>query len=82
MIMMKETEVYGIDAQIIDAGCRQYPVTLTIPEVIRDGIKVLKLNGFSDEELNIDGEVIRSLLRNGSLLKVKSGFRIAMNLRP
>lgn len=82
MTIIKETEVYGIDAQIIEAGRRQYPFTLTIPEVIRNGMKFLKLDGFSDEELNIDGEVIRSLLRNGSLLKVKSGFRIAMNLRP
>ena len=73
---MSEYEVLGIEAMILDAGSKQYSNTFVIPEVIRDGVKVLDLCGFSDVELDSEGPVIKSLLRRGLLKKVDGGFEI------
>lgn len=73
---MSEYEVMGIEAMILDAGCKQYSNTFVIPEVIRDGVKVLDLCGFSDVELDSEGPVIKSLLRRGLLKRVDGGFEI------
>ena len=53
---MSEYEVLGIEAMILDAGSKQYSNTFVIPEVIRDGVKVLDLCGFSDVELDSDDD--------------------------
>ena len=73
---MSEYEVLGIEAMTLDAGSKQYSNTFVIPEVIRDGVKVLDLCGFSDVELDSEGPVIKSLLRRGLLKKVDGGFEI------
>ena len=77
----KETEVYGIEAQIIAAGCKQYRITNIIPEADCEGRKILDLAGFPIEVLDTKSVVVRSLLKNGSLIRVNGGFRIAMSFR-
>ncbi len=81
MPVIKETEVYGIEAQVLHAGCRQYRTTYIIPEAGRDGVKILDLEGFSVEVLDINGVVVSSLMKNGLLIRENGGFRISMNFR-
>jgi len=77
----KETEVYGIDAQVLNAGCRQYWSTYIIPEADRKGVKILDIEGFSVEVLDINGVVVSSLIKNGLLIRENGDFRISMNFR-
>lgn len=79
--VMKETEVYGIEAQVLNAGCIQYRPTCIIPVIEREGKKILDIEGFPAEVLDINGVVVSSLIKNGSLISGNSGFRIAMNYR-
>ena len=79
--VIKETEVYGIDAQVLNAGCSQYRTTYIIPEIEREGKKVLDIEGFPIEVLDINGVAVSSLIENGSLIRVNGGFRISMNFR-
>ena len=79
--LIKETEVYGIEAQVLSAGCRQYRTTCIIPEAYREGVQILDIEGFSVEVLDINGVVVGSLIENGALIRVNGGFRISMNFR-
>lgn len=79
--VMKETEVYGIEAQVLNAGCIQYRATCIIPEAEREGRKILDIEGFPVEVLDINGVVVNSLVKNGLLIRENPGFRIAMNFR-
>ena len=81
IVVTKETEVYGIEAQVLNAGCSQYRTTYIIPEIEREGKKVLDIEGFPVEVLDINGVVVSSLMKNGLLIRVNSGFRISMNFR-
>ena len=78
---IKETEVYGIEAQVLNAGCSQYRTNYIIPEIEREGKKILDIGGFPVEVLDINGVVVSSLIENGSLIRENGGFRISMNFR-
>ena len=77
---MSEYEVMGIEAMILDAGSKQFSNTFVIPEVIRDGVKVLDLCGFSIDELASEGPVVTSLLRRGLLKRTDGGFEILFKM--
>ena len=79
--MTNEIEVYGLEAKIIDAGCRQYRDAFVIPEAVCNGVKVLKLQGFSVEELDSGGAAVTSLIKNGALIRIEGGFEIAFKWR-
>lgn len=79
--VIKETEVYGVEAQVLNAGCIQYQATCIIPEAEREGRKILDIEGFPVEVLDIKGVVVSSLIKNGSLIRENGGFRILMSLR-
>ena len=79
--IMKETEVYGIEAQVLKAGCSQYRTTCIIPEAEREGRKILDIEGFPVEVLDINGVVVSSLMKNGSMIRENGGFSISMNFR-
>lgn len=73
---MSEYEVIGIEAMILEAGSKQYSSTFVVPEVVRDGVKVLDLCGFSIDQLDSEGLVVTSLLSRGLLKRVEGGFEI------
>ena len=78
---MSEYEVIGIEAMILDAGCKQYSDTFVIPVAIRDGVKVLNLSGFSVAELDLEGVVVKTLLKRSFLTKANGGFEISFKWR-
>lgn len=76
MIVMKEVEVLGVKAQILDAGCSQYRQTYVIPTTQRGSMTVLNLNGFQNSDIDINGSIVKSLLDDGLLKHVASGYEI------
>ena len=76
MIVMKEVEVLGVRAQILDAGCSQYRQTYVIPKTQHGSIMVLDLKGFQDSDIDINGRNVDSLLNDGLLKQVEGGYEI------
>ena len=76
MIVMKEVEVLGVRAQILDAGCSQYRQSYVIPTTQHGTTTVLNLKGFQDTDIDINGRTVDSLLSDGLLKQVEGGYEI------
>lgn len=76
MKIMKEIEVFGIKAKILDAGCRQYRTNYIIPTDTRNGKTLLDLTGFNDDDLDVNGSVVKELVSDGLLMQKQSGYEI------
>lgn len=78
MIVMKEIEVVGVRAQILDAGCQLYRPDYVIPIKSKGDLTVLDLKGLNipDADIDVHGETVKSLVDDGLLKPVAGGYKI------